>query len=362
MKKITSFIFLTIFAATCAQAKSPFEGSWIIDRYSTATGGTLTIKNCKNDVCNFYLDTENGSHICSFEGEIKIKGNEGEYKTIVKNIFDEDSEFLINFKLNHEKNIITVAGEGYHLAYCGFRGYFEGEYENENNPLRYETGFDCWAKNLTDTEKTVCANEFIAGADKEISLKYKDVMPLEWKKERDKCKTDVKCLWKFYSQNVRYGYERVEGKALNFYEYMGSLDDDKFYTPTDFALIGKYLQENMEEEDYKSWIRAFGVMSLDDCHDCHFLTYGLPGLFTSVESAFYIDKDDLWVAFLHEDLENDKNNYIVMYALKGKTINDIPEKYNDWLVRLKQFFSKEIKLKHFINPINSENDNNGKIL
>ena len=116
MKKITSFIFLTIFAATCAQAKSPFEGSWIIDRYSTATGGTLTIKNCKNDVCNFYLDTENGSHICSFEGEIKIKGNEGEYKTIVKNIFDEDSEFLINFKLNHEKNIITVAGEGYTLG------------------------------------------------------------------------------------------------------------------------------------------------------------------------------------------------------------------------------------------------------
>ena len=357
MRKLASFILLTIFVVACDKAKSPWKGVWIIDRYSNSTGGTLEIKNCKNDSCEFDLGTSSGLHTCSFGGRMAINGNEAEHKETVKDYDDKEREFLVNFKLNQEKNIITVTGEGYHLEYCGAGGYFEGEYENENNPLRYETGFDCWAKDLTDTEKTICANELLAKADKEISAKYKDVMPLGWEKERDACETDIDCLWNFYSDYVRHGYERKADKDLNLYEYMGNIDKDKFFTPTDFTLIDKYLRENMEKQDYEDWISAFGVMSSDNCHNCHFLSYGLPGLFTSIESAFYIDKDEIWVAFLYNDYDNDKNNYIVMYAPKGRTEELIPVEYYNWLERLKPYFQNGIKLKHFTNPMNDEEDN-----
>ena len=353
MNKIAGFMLLTFLVAVEAQAKSPWEGVWIFDRYSHATGGTLKIENCKEDSCEFDLGTYNGAHICSFGGEIKIKGNTAEHRESTD--FSEDGtdqEAVINFKLDEQKNIITVEGNNNCRYFCGMHGYFEGEYENEKNPMRYETGFDCWAKDLTDTEKTICSDEQLAQADKEISEKYRDVMPFGWKEERDECKADVDCLWDFYSDYVRYGYERVADKALNLYEYMGNLEKNKFFTPTDFTLIDKYLRENIEKQDYEDWIHTFGTMVSDDCHNCYFLTYGLAGLFTIEESAFYINKDEIWLAFLHNDYDNDKNNYIVMYTPEGKTEKDIPEEYKDWLDRLKPHFPNGIKFKYFKSSLN----------
>ena len=102
---------------------------------------------------------------------------------------------------------------------------------------------------------------------------------------------------------------QVIEKLLDFFvenEVIYELEKNKFFTPTDFTLIDKYLRENIEKQDYEDWIHTFGTMVSDDCHNCYFLTYGLAGLFTIEESAFYINKDEIWLAFLHNDYDNDK--------------------------------------------------------
>lgn len=131
---------------------------------------------------------------------------------------------------------------------------------------------------------------------------------------------------------------------------MGNLDKDKLYYPTDFVLLDDYFRTNMDNADYETWKAAFSQISLADnsCQKCHYHSYGVAGMYTSMESAFYINHNEIWLAFLHLDNKgNNKNNCIVVYAPKGKTIKDIPEKYNNWLNRLTPYFPAGINLKHF---------------
>ena len=262
---------------------------------------------------------------------------------------EKAEESTVNFQIDEEKNIIIVKCEGYCYYYCGMQGYFEGEYENANNPLRYETSFDCWKNDLSDAEKTICATKSIATADIEMNKKYEKAITPEWKQKRNDCKTDVDCLWNFYVKSIKNEYEKTNQKTLNLYEYLGVLEEDELYYPTEFTLLNDYFLNNMEKDDYEDWILAFGQISLENnkCDNCYFHKYGVAGLYTIIESAFYINHDEIWIAFLHTDYEHEENEYIIMYAPKGKTINDIPKQYQKWLERLKPHYPNGIKLKHF---------------
>lgn len=68
-----------------------------------------------------------------------------------------------------------------------------------------------------------------------------------------------------------------------------------------------------------------------------------------MESAFYINQNEIWLAFIHIDNDDKKQNYIVVYALPYKTEKDIPPEFDEWLNRLKKHYPEGIKLKYFTN-------------
>ena len=146
------FIFAVVLLSATSSFASSWEGRWEYGRYTQSIGGALTIKDCTDTKCQFELFTSHGSHSCSASGTITIKGNNGRYFERLR--FYGNQELL--FGLDPKKRIINVTyvdGD-----FCGMRGYLEGAYEHASLPYRYETSFDCWAENLTNAEKTVCAS------------------------------------------------------------------------------------------------------------------------------------------------------------------------------------------------------------
>lgn len=350
LKKVIYFCFYLILPLK-TYATSPWEGTWEIGRYTTAMGGRMTITDCQNNVCNFYVRTWHGTHMCEIDGKLKTNGNQAQHRKKSPYEYDKNEKYaVIDFELNPQKNIIEVKGNyiAQHL-YCGMRGIFTGEYENENNPLRYETGFDCWANDINDTQKTICADEELSQADKEMSEKYKDMMTSSWNKKRDECQTDTDCLWNFYVTSIKQGYQKSTQKEVNLYEYLGNIKKDELFYPTDLTLLVDYFKTHMKPKDYKEWKIAFSDMSLEDyqCENCLYHEYGVAGLYTITESVFYINKDEIWIAFIYIDDVHEENNHIIIYAPQGKTLKDIPEQYQKWLKRVKPFYPNDIIIKNF---------------
>jgi len=350
----TKFLLLSLpflLISKLAAAQSEWEGTWLYARYYNGMDGSLQISDCQDNKCKFDIGTFNGAHTCSVSGSITIDKNHAIF-TETTNYFENEppATTLITMVLNPEKRIITVKREDNNSnRYCGMQGYFEGEYEHEDNPLRYKTGFDCWGKELSETQKVICASEDLAAADLELEKNYSSVQTKEWIKQRDECGKDEKCLWEFYVKSIRKTYETNAKKTLNLYEYLGVVNNDEIYYPTDFTLLNDYFLKNMIPKDYEAWRPSLVRISLDrkECDECHYMTYGVAGLYTIYESAFYINKKEIWLAFISANLEDGEDKYIIVYAPAGKTENDIPEKYDDWLTRLKKYYPKGIKLKNF---------------
>ena len=222
-----------------AYSASPWEGKWEVGRYHNDFAGHLIIQNCKNNECDFDIGTANGAHTCTINGKLKINGNKAQFrKKSVYNYAENEKYAVIDFKLNQQKRTIKVKGN--YVAgrlHCGMQGYFEGEYENENNPLRFKTSFDCRAENISETEKTICADADLAAADVEMDKKYKAAITSEWKQKRDECKTDINCLWNFYVSSLIEEYKKSTNQDVNLYEYLGALEENGLYYPTDFTLL-----------------------------------------------------------------------------------------------------------------------------
>lgn len=320
-------------------------------RYLNASGGDLTIKNCANNVCDFDIKSFNGAHMCNVSGKMKISGNQAQYRKKSVYKFDNNENYIIiDFDFDKKNKIIEIkANNTAYRLYCGLQGILDGKYENESNPLRYETSFDCWADSLNDTQKTICATKHLAKADVEIGKKYENVMTDEWRSRREKCGTNIECLWNFYLTSIKKAYEKGLQKEFNLFEYFGNLKEDSLYYPTDFTLLADYLLKYMEKEDYKELEATFSQILLEDnhCKGCLFHEYGVAGLYTIMESAFYANKNEIWIAFLHIDINDDENNCIIVYAKKGKTLRDIPIQLSKWLERLKPYFKNRINLKYF---------------
>lgn len=82
------------------------------------------------------------------------------------------------------------------------------------SPLCQAASFDCSLDKLTAVEKTICADEYLSGADNVLSRQWSAVsgsslsrgllkaQQLEWLKERKGCDTDVDCLKKLYQTRI----------------------------------------------------------------------------------------------------------------------------------------------------------------
>lgn len=322
--KICKTFILSLLISQNAFALTEWEGNWIYGRYNNGISGRLIIKNCQNNKCEIDLGTFHGAHVCSFEGIVEVNNDKALYTEEIKLNDDEpELKVKVEFTLNREKNTIVVTDVANAHIHCGMRGYFEGEYENENNPLRYPTSFNCWAKNLNQTEITICASEDLSKADLEVEKYYKTSKTAEWYKKRNQCLADEKCLWDFYVNTIK----NQQKQPLNLYNYF-KIKDEKSYV-TEQTLMKDYLYKNMSKEDYEMLSISLSDYDRDKGDNFYFFTYGRPGLYTIYEAAFYLSETELWIAFLSHS-----NNSITIYSSLNKSHKDIPPQLQEWIDRL----------------------------
>ncbi len=63
-------LLITFFYAGLVGAASNWEGEWPSSR------GELDLSKCKNDTCEFSLNSVNGSYTCDLEGKAKVTETE----------------------------------------------------------------------------------------------------------------------------------------------------------------------------------------------------------------------------------------------------------------------------------------------
>ena len=340
-------LILNFLIFSCAWANSPWEGKWEYGRYDPAIGGVLTITDCKKDNCHFQILTSHGAHSCDVSGTLKIKGNKARFYEY--EAFYGKQEIL--FELNSPKKSINVTRkEG---QFCGMRGYIDGIYEHESLPYRYKTSFDCWTENLNSTENTICSSALLAKTDLEFDANFHDIKTTEWFNIRNKCNEDKDCIKNFYKNSILNAFSDVKHKKFNLYNYAQSQTQEWYY-PTDLLLLHDFFLNSMPKKYYKAWI-----ISLDDdaythdCKDCMAHSYGVAGLYKSYESAFYIDKDQVWLAFISANLPEPENKNIIVFAQKGKSLDDMPQHIKDFtdnLIKSDYYKPDCVKLLYFKEP------------
>lgn len=347
LKKISLIILFISAVYSNALARTSWEGTWEYGRYTHAYGGSLNISDCKLNVCNFSIKTFHGAHTCDVAGKLKIDGNKGLFYRYLEDRDNVDEQKIV-MKLNPEKQTINIDWQS--GRFCGVKGDISGLYENKLTPLRYPTSFDCRANNLQVAEKTVCSSEVLAQADKEFFNNYPEKITYLWKKERNTCGNDEKCLWNFYTNNIFSEYKNKYDGNFSLYQYIKD-QNQKWYYPTDFTLLRDYLQNNMSPEDYSAWqITLYDEIDTEICEDCSFMKYGITGLYTQYESAFFINNDEIWLAFVSANLPESKKNHIIVYAPQNKKESDMPANLKKWIQYLAKHYPDEILIKNFERP------------
>ena len=345
------FLFFTAFvlSITNVLAASPWEGKWEYGRYIPSIGGGLTIKNCSATKCQFDLGTYHGAHSCWVEGEIILNGNKGRFFNKASD-FDRqslgiDADEELRFELDAEKHIIQITRIS--GRFCGMRGDLEGDYEHESLPYRFKTSFDCWAKNLTAAEKTICSDQHLSKADMEFAINYAGGKTPEWFEKRNKCGEDKSCLWTFYKNAILASYIKTNHEVYNLYNYTQSQRQKWFY-PTDLVLLHDFFLKSMDKKYYSAW-----TVSLDDdsytsdCDNCLAKSYGVAGMYKIYESALYVDNQEVWLAFVSANLPEPEDKNIIVYAPKGKTLSDMPKAikdFTDYLVNSGFYKADSLKL------------------
>ena len=339
-------LFLSLWMVAEVQAASPWEGKWEMGRYERSFGGLLDIKNCKADTCGFEINATHGVNICNVEGNLKIKGNQAEYYR-KERINGENFDEKILFDLVPDKRVIKVERvEGY---FCGWNAFVDGTYEHESLPLRYPTSFDCWKSGLNRAETTICGSEKLSKADLEFDRNYKSKKNADWYQQRNRCSDDENCLWNFYKTSITQAFEREYQKTFNLYDYVQN-QKLKWHSPTDLALLREFFITHLPDGYFGPWTSSLDDYCYDNsCEDCIAKFYTINGFYKVNESSFYMDKDQIWLAFVSANLEEPEDEAIIVFAPLGKNIEDIPPAIKTFTTNLSKsnLYAEGIRLKHF---------------
>lgn len=138
-------ILLTVLPGKNCLAKNstnPFQGSWVNDY------GNVDITHCNKMECKIKIETVNEEHSCELEGKVITPSSHNAIFQL-KN-FGTDGLKKMRFvpiNLSRSKHVITVTipeeSNDAARGYCGYRGFFEGEYINSNAQRIYKTSFNC---------------------------------------------------------------------------------------------------------------------------------------------------------------------------------------------------------------------------
>lgn len=284
----------------------PYEGEWVFER---GHSGGMTIFNCEDNKCEFSISTVNGAHTCALGGTMTIDSEIATYKYVSE--YSDDSA-TVTFKLMNNNQTIHVDCNGDCSDFCGMRGFFMGEYENKNSPIIYKVdAFDCrTVKDKIDV--LICQNELLALADNELNEIYKrSVGQLEaqhnWISNRNKC-TNTECMIDIYEARIK---ELIPG--FTYQKYMTAIGSS---APTRSFLFMNKMQKQLSKYDFSTIKSTISDTRHIDC-DGFCYAYGVAGLYTISEGAFYVKDNDFGILILGSDgLRLYKNN-------DGKIPNEI---------------------------------------
>ncbi len=346
--KVICYVVFCFLWISPSFANSPWEGKWEMGRYTAAAGGLLDIHDCMNEKCLFRITSLHGVHTCDVNGVMAIDKNHARFYKSTGEYGDEFSAEEILFELDPMKRIIDVQHKS--GQFCGMRGYIDGIYEHETLPYRYPTSFDCWRDNLNQAEITICASRKLSQADVEFDTNYKSFKTAEWFGNRNKCQKDEACLWDFYKKAIKEAFEKNTKSSFNLWEYV-RYQKQKWYYPTDLALLRDYFEANMKEPYFSAWTVTLGDDSYTaSCENCLAKSYGIAGLYTICESAWYIDEHEMWISFVSANLDAPEDEKILVFASQGKTLDDMPvfvKEYTEDLVKRGKHSSDSIELMFF---------------
>ncbi len=345
--RLLSYLLLSFFVLSNAHAASPWEGRWESGRYDPSSGGVLIITACKDKNCDFEISSAHGAYTCDVDGTFKISGNNAKYYKKIRENGDNFDEHIA-FELNPDKRVIEVK----HIkgGFCGMRGYIDGTYEHESLPFRYPTSFDCWAKDLTQSEIKICASEKLSKADLEFDDNYKSEKNDAWYQQRNLCLDDEECLLNFYEKSIRQAFEKKYHQTFNLYDYIGK-QQQKWYAPTDLLLFDAFFLNNLPKGYYGPWVVSVNDDYYDNpCQDCIFRNYAVAGLYQYYNSGVYVDKNQVWLAYVSANLEEPEDKNILFFAPTDKKLEDMPAQIKDFISNLTKYGyydENSVKLKHF---------------
>jgi len=328
MKKLFSFLYICGLVPVSAYSSvTDFSGEWEYDRGNIGAGGQMTISNCHNGSCSIEFSTYNGAHICDLENAIlNIKGDTANIK------IKDYSECKISISKKSDGIIEVLDNENCGML-CGMSGYFTGRWRNIKLPKTYPAGFDCdYAK--TDVELTICHDKNLAQFDREIAILYKKAAgqkpaQKKWLAGRNVCKTDTKCMTEKYDARLRELTVAVSNKDFSLFDYAHLVSEDGWFHPNDAVLIANFIRDKIGNDAYDNFVACSNRRTADIFNENEiFAGYGCPGLFTLMESAIYIDRNQIWLSYLD-------NGRITTFGPRGKSVHDIPQSLSDWIKDLK---------------------------
>ena len=148
---------------------------------------------------------------------------------------------------------------------------------------------------------------------------------------------------------VTQAFEKEYQKPFNLYDYVQN-QKLKWHSPTDLALLREFFITHLPDGYFGPWTSSLDDYCYDNsCEDCIAKFYTINGFYKVNESSFYMDKDQIWLAFVSANLEEPEDEAIIVFAPLGKNIEDIPPAIKTFTNNLSKsnLYAEGIKLKHF---------------
>lgn len=324
------FLFGSVYGA---YAQNWPSGQW---RYAPGfISGNMSITNCQNNECHISLATINGAHTCELDDAIlRVDGDHA--TAIITDEFISDCTITIDKKFS---DVIDVQATRGCNALCGMSGYFIGRWENQNRPRTFAAGFDCDLA-ASKTEHTVCRDYRLAAMDREMNILYRQTpnqktAQQKWIAARNACGNDITCLVNVYQNRLRDLVAAISGTDFTLYTYAHAVIDDTFFHPRDAILLENYIKEKIGHETYERFSECSDRYSNHHATDDYlFGSYGCPGMFTFMESAAYIDADQIWIAFIDytgNPGTPDNQRFIAVYGPRSVGLSSAPDVLNNWI-------------------------------
>lgn len=349
MKKHYLF-FIFLCAATWRIPAYPgienISGEWVYSPGYNGVGGAMEIKDCANNKCKIEFTTYNGAHTCELDDGILVLDGNTAFATIKDEYSGNDCKITITTESN---NIINVSDNEKCNFLCGMSGVFTGRWQNAHAPLIYSAGFDC-ERATTDVELTVCRDKNLAQYDSEVNILYKlssgqRTTQKRWLAARNKCKTDEKCLTTQYDARLHELVSSITKDKFNLFDYAHLVSDDGWFYPERVILISNFIKNKIGDDEYAKFIACSNRTTKNIFNKNEiFAGYGCPGLFTIMESAIYIDKNQIWISYLDD-------GKIITYAPQNEDGQMPPTPLSEWLQDLKNRAKDSIESERIFNKL-----------